>query len=637
MGTPTRPRTVFRFAAFELDATSGELRKHGFRVRLQDQPLRLLLLLIAHPGDVVTRDQVREELWGRQTFVDFDRSLNKAVVKLRQALGDDAETPRFVETLPRRGYRFLMPVEASAVDSSRAGNLESAESWSHMEPHPELFGTRARLGTAAGLALGVAVVILVWLVPSGVRDRVFGRSNAVRIQSVGVLPLENLSGDPAQDDFADGMTDELTTSLARIRSLRVISRTSMMQYRKTHKPVPEIARELNVDAVVEGSVVRSGNKVRITTQLIDARRDVHLWAQSYEREIGDLLDVEDSISLDIASQVKANLSPEEHELFAAHHPVKPAAYEAYLRGRNELSKQSQDAINKSIPYFQQAIEADPLYAAAYAGLADSYSMQGNYMVAPPKEVFPRAKAAATRALELDPTSAEAHAALGLEKHHFEWDWAAAEAEYKRAIELNPGYALAYLRYSEYLSNAGRHDEALRAITHAEELDPLSLVIEGNVGRVLFNARRYDEAIAQFKKTLDRDPNRLYVRIHLAMSYEQLRKYPESLAEFENVTQMSGGHAGVGAAHAFATAGQPARARAILKDVENRSAEGDPEWFFIAGVYAALGEKDHAFAWLEEAYRHRDFFLTYLTTQPYMDPLRSDPRYAELVHRLRIPE
>jgi TolB-like protein/DNA-binding winged helix-turn-helix (wHTH) protein/Tfp pilus assembly protein PilF len=635
-------RTTFRFDAFELDPSSGDLRKHGHRIRLQKQPFRILCLLLEHPSELITREEIRGALWGGDTFVDFDRSLNKAIVKLRQALGDDAESPRFIETLPRRGYRFLVPVEnqeaASVLAAANTSDPIIASGISEdKEPDPVASPLRPHRNLL-GVALAVCTALGLWLIPSSIRERLTGlRAARPSIQSLAVLPLENLSGDPGQDYFAVGMTDELTNNLARIRTLRVVSRTTAMQYQNTHKSIPEIARELNVDAVIEGSVVRSGDQVRITTQLIDARRDAHLWAQSYERPISNILNVQDSIALEIASQVRASLTADERGLFTARAPIRPNAYDDYLRGRNQLTKQNPDAIQKSVEYFEQAIDDDPQYARAYAGLADAYTLLANYQAMLPAEAFPRAKAAATHALELDPNSPEAFGSLALVKHHFEWDWAGAEGDYKRAIELQPNFATAHHRYAWFLSDIGRHDEALQEIRRAQELDPTSIVVQTNLGRVLYRARRYDESITELRKAVALDPNRIFSHIFLGMAYEARGSCPEALNEFRIVQTYSEGRDGSGAAHAYATCGRPEDARRAMKILAAPSTDPIQDWFYVAGVFAALGEKDHAFEWLDKAAQNHDFFLPEMKGHPFMDPLRSDPRFVKIVRQVGYPK
>lgn len=620
----TTQSTVIRFGVFELDVRSGELRKRGLRVPLQQQPLQILLMLLNRPGEMVTRQELQEKLWPGGTFVDFDRSLNKAVVKLREALGDDPDSPRYIETLPRRGYRFLAmaPEGVSPIPSNPAATETS------IVPVPEEKAHRYRPIAVGGLVAAIALTSL-----GAVLWRRWQYGTSVQVRSIAVLPLDNLSGDSSQDYFADGMTDELITDLGKIGTIQVISRTSVMHYKGTRRTVPEIARELKVDAIVEGSVVRSGQKVRITAQLIAAPSDKHLWAESYERDVGDILGVQNSVALEIARQVRIRLTSAQQERLQRYRSINSAAYDAYLVGRYSQTTQSAEGIKKGLPAFGQAIELDPSYAPAYAGLADTYSLLANYFVLSPKEAFPQAKAAAKKALELDPDSPEAHTALGYPENHYTWDWVAAEREYKIAIALNPSYATAHLRYAELLSNLGRHDEAIAEIRRAQELDPLSLVMRSNVGRFLYFARRYDEAIQELQETLQLDPGRVYAHLHLGMCYEAKGMWSEALNEFEQVKTAFNGHPGAALAHAYAETGQTAQARTIAHDL--RRGAGDSDWFYIASAYAALGEKDEAFRCLEKAFQTHDFYLSFLKVHPYMDPLRPDPRYSDLLHRIGL--
>ncbi len=647
-------RGILRFGAYEADPRSGELRKHGLGIALEEKPFQALVILLQHPNEVVTREELRTQLWPADIFIDFDNSLNTVIAKVRRALNDSAENPRFIETVGRRGYRFMAPVESSAPDDDQRVyavtpaaqgassvivlDLPKAAASEHaagpgLARKPQTHRTAVRYTFLIAGALVAIAVLLVGLNVGGLRDRFLPGSSSGPIKSLAVLPLENLSGDKEQDYFAEGMTDELTTNLAKIRSLRVISRTTMMQYREAHKSLPQIAEELHVDAVVEGSVVRSGGTVRITAQLIDAHRDRHLWAQSYEREVGQILNVQDSVALDIASAVRAELGPEEHESLTRQRSVNPEAYESYLRGRNKLGKQAPAPIKDSLQDFQRAIDLDPLYAPAYSGLADAYSLMANYSALSPKEAFPPAKAAALKALSLDPLLSEAHSSLALVKCSYDWDWAGAEREYKRAIELSPSNAVAHHRYARFLSMVARHDEAIAEIERARELDPLSLGIQSNVGIALYYARRYDEAILESRKTLEIDPNRVWSRVFLALSYEQKGMYPEAIQEQERVQPYFGGAPTVGLAHLYALTGRTTEARRILKELEKEGSDAD--WFLIAGGYAALADKERAFNCLEKAYEKRDFFLPALAVNPWMDPLRSDPRFHDLLNRMGL--
>ena len=620
---PSYPHAHIRFGVFELDLRAGELRKSGSRIRLQEQPLRVLQALLERPGAVVTREELRQRLWPEGTRVDVERSLTKALVRLRDALGDDADSPRFVETLPRHGYRFIASVVPDGAPAGQSANVPS-------EAMP-------RRPVRWQLTVGVAAAVLVSLaIALGSHRSRAALAPGLGIQSLAVLPLRNLSGDPGQNYFAQGLTDELTTNLARIHSLRVVSATSTLQFAEGHEPLGTIASTLRVDAIVEGSVTRSGDRVRVTAQLIDARSDAHLWAESYERELGAVLDVQDTIALEIASQVNAKLTGGERAVLSAHHGISADALEAYLRGRNELTKQSKEAIQAGIRYFQRTVDLEPLFAPGYAGLAASYNLTANYAVLPPRVAFPRAKVAARRALEIDSSLGAAHAALAMARHHNDWDWPGAEAEYRQAIALSPGDPGIRLRFGEFLSNSGRHDEALSQLAVARELDPLSMLIATNTGRFLYHARRYDAAIRELQQSVTVSPSRLFTWVFLGMTYDEKGMHTEALQSFERAAQVSHGALGVGAAHAYATAGRTEEARRLLGNLEADSRDDDVrDWFFFAGVHAALGEKDVAFAWLEQALENDDYFLTFAGESPWMDPLRSDPRFGELLRRIGV--
>jgi len=636
----TRPnaRTPVRFGVFEVDLLAGELRRNGSKVKLQEQPFQLLVMLLEHPGEVVTREEIQQKLWPSDTFVDFEHSINAAVKRLREALDDSADNPRFVETLHRRGYRFIAPVDVGAI---------------HELPLP-ITGPRAIhesplrrrwvVAVAGGVVVAV-VAVLFALNVAGLRKRlaaiVVGAQHAAplpKIESIAVLPLENLSHDPEQEYFADGMTDALITNLGKIRALRVISRTTAMHFKGTKKTLPEIARELNVDAVVEGSVLRSGNRVRVTANLLHAPTDRHLWANSYESELRDVLVLQGEVARAIAEEVRIKLTPEEQARLTPTRPVNPEAFEAYLRGRYFWNRRTEEALKKGIEFFGQALEKDPAYALAYAGLADSYCVLGDYSFLPPKEAIPRAKAGATKALELDETSAEAHTSLAFVKHRYEWDWLGAEREFKRAIELNPNYATAHHWYSDYLEQMGRHDEAITEIKRAQQLDPLSLIINAVVGRRFRSARRYDEAVEQLRKTLEMDPNFAVAHWLLGDAYEQKGKYESAIAEYQKGRSASGGSVYLVAAlgHVYAAAGNRREALKILGELKELSKRTYVSPLSIGSIYNALGDKDQALEWLEKAYQDRAAGMTDLKLDPMPDPLRSDPRFQNLLRRMNFP-
>jgi TolB-like protein/Tfp pilus assembly protein PilF len=454
------------------------------------------------------------------------------------------------------------------------------------------------------------------------------------IRSLAVLPLDNLSGDASQDYFADGMTDELITDLAQISALRVISRTSVMVYKGARKPLSEIARELNVDAVVEGTVLRSGERVRITAQLIQAPADKHLWAESYEGDLHDTLALQKEVASAIAGQIRIELTPKEQAGLKNAKVVNPEAYEAYLKGRYFWNRRTADGLKRAVDYFDQAIQKDPNYAQAYAGLADSYDLLGDweYGVLAPNEAYPKAKAAAVKALELDNTLGEAHASLAFSLDVFDWDWGSAEREFRRAIALNPGYATAHHWYAWHLSEMGRNSEAIAEMRKAENLDPLSLIISADMAELLLVAHLNDEAIEQSRRTVDMDPNFAIAHYELGQAFVQEHSYNEAIAEFHQAIELSGGSIPCTSnlAYAYAVSNKRNEAVKILNDLKTRSTHNASE---IALMYVGLGEKDQAMKWLERAYE--EHFNPSILLRPAFDSLRSDPRFQDLVHRIGL--
>jgi TolB-like protein/DNA-binding winged helix-turn-helix (wHTH) protein/tetratricopeptide (TPR) repeat protein len=640
---PSIPKSVVRFGTYEVSLQSGEVRKSGLRIRVQHQPLKLLEILLERPGEVVTREELCSRVWPNETFGDFDQALNIAIAKLRTALGDSAENPRFIETLSKRGYRFIADV--SVVDPNArtgkpepGGTIPGATEVEHALPAAGLAATRkSHLWTwhwglaLLALVLGMSILAL-WVFHSRAQT-------PTGIRSLAVLPLENLSGDPAQNYFADGMTDELITDLAQISALRVISRTSAMAYKEARKPLPQIARELDVDAVVEGSVLRSGDRVRITAQLIEARTDKHLWSQSYEGELRDTLAVQNSVARAIADQIRINLTPREQAALRSVDVVNPAAYESYLKGRFFWNKRTADGLRVALAYFNQAIGEDPKYARSYSGLADTYALLGDWQYAamPAKEAFPKAKVAAIKALELDSSLGEAHNSLAFVLDGFDWDLAAAGREFRRAIELNPGYATAHHWYAWHLSLLGRYDEAIGEMRKAQNLDPLSLIINADLAELLVIAHSYDESVEQSRKTIELDPNFALAHNQLAEAYIQKHMYEKAIQELQKAVHLSGDSPIIVAnlARAYALSGKRTQTVQLLDSLKKRSDLGNSSAPEIATIYASLGDTDQAMSWLEKAYNDR--FNPGVLLRPGFDPLRSDSRFRDLVHRtgLRI--
>ena len=494
--------------------------------------------------------------------------------------------------------------------------------------------------------LGAAAIVLVALVGmaigfvGGIRERFAGAKRAP-IQSIAVLPLANLSHDPEQDYFADGMTEELITDLSQIASLKVISRTSVMRYKGSSKPLPEIARELNVDGIVEGSVLRSGDRVRITAQLIQAASDTHVWAKSYERDLREVLALQSEVAQAIASEIKAKVTPEEQTRLTKAHQVDPQSYELYLKGRYFWNKRTPDALRKSLEYFQSAADKDPTNGLALAGLADTYAILGSageYGVMSPKEAMPKAEAAAKQALQLDSTLAEAHVTLGYLGFIFDWDWQDAEREFQQAIKLNPSYAHAHHWYAYFLAYTGRPSDAISEIRKAETLDPLSLIISTDVGEILNFLRQYDPAIEQLKKAIEMDPNFAAAHFTLAHSYVAKKTYPEAISEMKWAIELAGDEPTWNEylAYVYALANHRNEAIEILNKLNEQSKHRFIPASNMVYAYMALGDTNRAFYFLEKAYSGRETIMSSLAGDPELDPLRSDPRFQDLVRRMNFP-
>src|SRR6202522_2257593 len=639
---PLQPNSVMRFGTFEVSLQSGEVRKGGLRIRVQQQPMKLLEILLEHPGEVVTREELRRRVWSSESFGDFDQALNIAIGKLRSALGDSAESPRFIETLPKRGYRFIADVSVVDIEARPkrqeplAGDLPATDLGHKIQgiglavaPQRRLLPTRWII-VALALVLSLAI-LSVWRfrshtpAPTGIR-------------SLAVLPLDNLSGEASQNYFADGMTDELITDLAQISALRVISRTSVMVYKGARKPLPQIARELSVDAVVEGTVLRSDNRVRITAQLIEASTDKHLWSQSYEGDLRDTLTLQKKVASAIADQIRINLTPQEQAALKSVKTVNPEAYESYLKGRYFWNKRTADGLKAALAYFNQSVEEDPKYAPAYSGLADTYALLGDwqYAVMTPKEAFPKAKSAAIKSLELDSGLGEAHNSLAVCLDGFDWDFDAAGKEFQRAIELNPGYATARHWYAWHLSLVGRNEEAILEMRKAENLDPLSLIINVDLAELLILAHSYDESIRQSKKAIEMDNDFALAHNQLGQAYLQKHMNGEAVAELQNAVQLSDGSPTCLAnlARAYAASGRKGEAEKILGDLKRRSNPNSSFVPEIATIYVALGDQDQAMEWLEKGYEER--FNPGVLLRPGFDPLRSEPRFKDLLRRIGFP-
>jgi TolB-like protein/DNA-binding winged helix-turn-helix (wHTH) protein/Tfp pilus assembly protein PilF len=634
MSAPASVARVLRFEAFELDLHAGELRKRGVKLRLQGQPIQVLAILLQSAGNLVTREELRSQLWPADTFVDFDHSLHNSIGRIREALGDSAEMPRYIETLPRRGYRFIAPVEE--VQALRIGgeNGNGTEDAVAVAPQPKAPPPTRHAGLILTLIFCGAIVLASW----AAWQHSYAKSTVVPIHSIAVLPMQNLSADAAQEYFADGMTDQLITELAKVGALRVTSRTSVMRYKGTKKALPEIARELNVDAIVEGSVIRSGQRLRVTAQLLQAPTDKHLWAETYDRDVGDILRLQAEVADAIAQQVRAQLAPMQQ---SRAHTVNPEAYDAYLRGRlyfvNEFTKA--DSLKKAQAYFEEAIQKDPGFALAYAGLADTYVYMAFAGALQRDQAYRSAKDALAKALALDDSIGEAHDTLGLLSSEFDWDWETANREFNRAIALAPSYSCAHEDRAEFLALVGRRAEALAEITKIDQLD-YGFSAAHTESATYYELRDYPDLIEASRRGLLLDPKDWSHHYTLGVGYEGTGKLPEAISEYQQAVELSAGDPGSTAAlaHAFAAAGRKAEAEKILHDFQRKSKSDQVSPYLMATMFASLGDKDRAFAFLEKAYQARSFDMTEnLKADLRIDNLRSDPRFQALVQRVGLPQ
>ena len=698
MNTAPNPRIV-RFGSFEADLHTRELRKHGLKLKVQEQPFQVLAMLLARPGELVTREEIRSRLWPQDTFIDFDHGLNAAVRRLRDALNDDAETPRFVETLPRRGYRFIAPVEKLNIeeaDQQKAGVVTNstvattgstepnaspsekvalhkvvdhgqetdntrltmaAKPAAVVEPGPSPIITSQTVPPSASISqqtvllrveearapkrvkVQLAAIVMLALIAAALVAYQIGsrRAKQPTIRSLAVLPLQNLSGDPAQQYLADGITEELIGRLSGIRDLRVISRTSVMRFKNTQLSIPEIARMLGVDAVVEGSVMREGSRIRVHAQLIRAASDEHFWSESYDRELRDVLAMDADVAQAVARKVEVTITGEEHERLAAVRPVSPEVYENYLKGKFALDRRNNKSnVEESITYFNQAIRKDPTFAPGYLGLASAYWDMGSvFMGGVAEQERPRAVLAAQKALELDPDLPEAHVLMALIAET-QWRWAEAESQYHRALELRPNDASAYSGLAWWLDCQGRTEEAVTMRRHARELDPLA-VSGADLSWDLLFARRYDQAIQELHSVLAVKPDDAFALWIVGFVLISNHDPQGAISELEKgVSVSSRSPAVVGLlVNAYAQAGRRRDALRLLDELKRRrQTEYVPAAAFVF-AYLGLGNYDQAFVWLEQAYKEQSYALQTLKVLPLFDPIRSDPRFIDLLHRVGL--
>jgi TolB-like protein/DNA-binding winged helix-turn-helix (wHTH) protein/Tfp pilus assembly protein PilF len=621
-----------RFDDFELDVRAGQLRRHGVRLRLRGQPLQVLEILLEHAGDVVTREELQSRIWAADTFVDFDHSLHNAIARIREVLGDSAENPRYIETLPRRGYRYIGPLEDAQAPPVSA---EKADKAGVVVTLPALRKLKSRLAVLvrAVILFGVAALgLIAWTVWRPVR----ATPAAASIHSLAVLPLSNLSGDPSEEFFSDGMTDQLITDLAKVSSLRVISRTSVMQYKGTRKSLPEIARELNVDAIVEGSVIRSGQRVRVTAQLLEARTDRHIWAETYDRDRGDVLKMQEEVAGAIAQQVRAQITPDQQEQMGRAGAVNPAAYDAYIQGRlyftTEYAKPA--SLRKAQHHFEDAIREDPDFALAYAGLADTFVYLAYDGAMPKEQAYEAAKKLDDKALELDDSIGEAWDTRGALSWSFDWDWNAADQAFSRAIALAPSYSCAHEDRAAFLAFLGRRNEALAEIAKIDQLDT-GFSSAQSESEVYFELRDYADLIEASKRGLILDPNDSTQHYYLGAGYEGTGRLQESIAEYQKAMETSDNpRSAVALAHAWAAAGEKGKADTMLRDLEhNAKAMASP--YTMATIYAGLGENGRALESLRKACMEKSLDAGWIRSDFLLDSLRSDPRFQDILRHIGL--
>jgi TolB-like protein/DNA-binding winged helix-turn-helix (wHTH) protein/Tfp pilus assembly protein PilF len=654
MATVSQTRRI-RFGAFEVDLSSSEVFKHGIRIKLQDQPFQILTILLERPGELISREELRKRLWTDDTFVDFDGGMNAAIRRLRDALNDSADQPRYIQTLPRHGYRFIADVATvdggynHAVAETHSGHADRSsldllnDSIEPVSATAVAGAKSARMQWLVGFGLTVGLATIFTIGTVGWRHRLFATHASNGIQSIAVLPLQNLSGDSSQDYFADGMTEALITNLAQIKSLRVISRTSSMHYKGTQEKLPQIAKELNVDAVVEGVVVRSGDQVRIDAQLIRADGDRHIWARNYDRKMSDVLSLQADVAQAIATEIEIHLTPEEHfRLAAKKRIVDPKVYEAYLKGHyfSSLSRFSKEDLIKAVGYYEEAIKLDPTYAPAYTGLSEEYSKAGIW--ADTDQPVERAIEAAKKAISLDDSLAEAHWSLAFILYRHEQDWSGAEKEFKRALELNPNDAWAHKRYGDFQDAIGLHDPTCAEYQLVQALDPLNTKFTVALAACIALAGRFEEGVRTMKSIIELEPENAGLRWTLGDTYERKDLFPEALEQYQKGAEISGRHQYLLAlmASAYAGWGKPHEAEKLLAEMNQKY--GKDGWL-SALVYARMGRKEQAI---------RDLVAdsggkcgpgkcgpgaSLFVSEWRFDPLRSDPRFQALLDLYHYPE
>jgi TolB-like protein/DNA-binding winged helix-turn-helix (wHTH) protein/Flp pilus assembly protein TadD len=618
--------SLLRFGPFELDTTTGELRQRGVPVHLQQQPAKVLGLLLQRAGELVTREEIRGHVWGHDTFVNFDQGLNFCIKEIRAALGDSADEPRYVETLPRRGYRFIAKVEDARAAPAPATAPVA-------RPGRRASRQRFLVFSLLGLALLMTAALLLWPAPP---PRPAASAPRVRIA---VLPFENLSSDPEQDYLSEGLAEELIAQLGRLSPdrLAVIARASARLYKGDPAAVERLGRELGVDYAVLGSLRRGGEQLRITVNLVKVADRTQLLAETYDREARDLLSLQREIAQELARKIEVVFTPQAAALLQRVEARDTEAYQLYLRGRYFWNKRDEPGLRRAVSYFEQAIARQPGYALAWVGLADAHLVLADHGYASPQQALPAARAAADRALQLDDGLAEAHATRAMLRGAFEWQWDASLAGFERALLLNPNYVTAHHWYSHCLRAMGRSKEAVLETQRALELDPLSLVINNNFGTALYYGARYAEAEAQYRRTLELEPDWAPAYWGLGRTLLKLRRVPEGLAALERAAALGPAQSEYVAtlAHGYAVAGRAEQARHQLGELRLRSKKRYVSSYDLALALAAVGEREEAFRLLEQAYAERQSGLRLLKVDDRLESLRADARFTDLLRRVGL--
>jgi len=639
------PRRLVRFGAFELDSHSGELRKHGLRIRLRDKPFQVLMALLERPRELVTRKELQERLWPGDTFVEFENGINNAISRLRETLGDTADHPRFIETVPRRGYRFVAPIETARDAAEPPVAVESVPAPTAAPPAtppPDVMPvtTGKRPGWMWATAAAVAVVAIsavgAWIALSP-RPAPTSAPRLAR-QTVAVLPF--VAGDASEasaDSYiAFGMTEAITTELSRAGALKVISQTSALQYRGVRKPLKQIAEELGAGTIVEGSVLREGDQVRITVQLIDANTDTHLWAQNYGRESSSALSTQRQLAGEVAAIIRSRLAPADRTTTPLISQTSPAAYEAYVKGRYFMQQQTPDTVQKSKAFFEQSIAADPNFALAHVGLSNYYAMTDTIA---PTDAMPKAKASALRALELDEHLAQAHAALAYVHYFGDWDWAETERRFARALELDPNDSWSRRWHALYLSSMGRNDAAIGEITRAIELDPVSVSAHDAAGAVFFNARQFDRILEIAQRIQELSPGDPRAMLHFAIGYLHKGQLQQAVEFAQKGVDASGRNPAFLCVLAVTQhrAGHTKEAQQLLAEVDRLASQGYVPDVFLGLTNLWLRGPEAALPQLRRAITRHDTYAVIMKASPWFDPLRQHPAYQELVRRMKFPE